>query len=71
VGTQLGPVDLQLDRSTQLQVHLRVQHVSGFNQESKGVQLGCAFESLSGAASSMLQRYIDHTQKRQRMVQRR
>lgn len=71
IGTLLGPVDLQLDRSTQLQVHLRVQHVSGFNQESKGVQLGCAFESLSGTASGILQRYIDHTQKRQRMLQRR
>lgn len=71
VGTLLAPVELQLDRSTQLQVQLRVQHVSDFNVESKGVQLGCAFESLSGAASGILQRYIDHTQKRQRMLQRR
>lgn len=71
VGTVLGPVQLQLDRSTQFEARLRVQHVTDFSFETKGVQLGCAFESLSASANGILQRYIDHTQKRQRMLHKR
>lgn len=71
VGTVLGHVELQLDRSTQLEVQLRVQHITQYKLPSKGVQLGCAFESLSAVATGILQRYIDHTQKRQRMLQKR
>ena len=66
VGTVLGHVQLQLDRSTQLEVQLRVQHITEYQLPSKGVQLGCAFESLPAIETGILQRYIDHTQKRQR-----
>lgn len=70
-GTVLGRAELQLDRGTQLEVRLRVQHVTTLNIDSEGVQLGCAFEPLSAVATGILQRYIDHTQKRQRMLQKR
>jgi len=70
-GTVLSHVEVQLERGTQLEVRLRVQHVTQLNAESAGVQLGCAFESLSAVATGILQRYIDHTQKRQRMLQKR
>lgn len=70
-GQLIAPVQLQLDRSTQLDLRLRVQHVSQLSGSAGGVQLGCAFDELSALAARDLQRYIDQTQKRRRVLQTR
>lgn len=71
VGALIAPVQLQLDRSTHLELRLRVQHVSLLAGSAGGVQLGCAFDELSTLAARDLQRYIDQTQKRRRVLQTR
>lgn len=70
-GTALGLVQLQLDRNTRFDAPMKVQHVSRFHAESKGVQLGCAFEALSPPADRILHRYVEQTQKRRRLLQAR
>jgi hypothetical protein len=69
VGTQLPAVALVLDPSTVVQVALRVAHATPMGADgAEGMRLGCEIEGLSGVASRTLQRYIDRTQKRQRML---
>lgn len=70
-GTLIAPVQLQLDRSTQLELRLRVHHISRLEGATAGVQLGCAFDELSAMGARDLQRYIDQTQKRRRVLQTR
>jgi c-di-GMP-binding flagellar brake protein YcgR len=36
--------------------------------ESEGLRLGCEFVEIDGAARRSLQRYIDHTQQRRRLL---
>jgi c-di-GMP-binding flagellar brake protein YcgR len=71
-GAALGSAQLQLDRNTRLEVSLRVQHVSDACADAgaapRGLQLGCAFEAVSTLAARDLQRYIDQTQKRRRVL---
>jgi c-di-GMP-binding flagellar brake protein YcgR len=67
-GIELRQVQLELDADTRMQVTLRVQHVTLLHAESKGVRLGCEFHALGGDATRALQRYIDQTQKRRRML---
>jgi flagellar brake protein len=72
VGTQLAAVALVLDPSTVVQVALRVVHATPLGEGGEGadpgLRLGCEIEGLSGVAARTLQRYIDQTQKRQRML---
>lgn len=70
-GDDLGSVQVMLDRLTQLSVRLRVQHVRELHAEPQGQVLGCAFEGLSLGATRELQRYIEQTQKRRRVLQAR
>jgi c-di-GMP-binding flagellar brake protein YcgR len=69
VGTHLAAAALVLDPSTVVQVALRVVHATPMGEDGReGLRLGCEIEGLSGVASRTLQRYIDRTQKRQRML---
>lgn len=67
-GLELRQVQLDLDSDTRMHVSLRVQHVTLLHAESRGVRLGCEFIGLSGDALRALQRYIDQTQKRRRLL---
>jgi len=67
-GLLLNTVLLDLDNDTRITVNLRVHHVSELNQQSHGLRLGCEMVNLGGEGTRALQRYIDGTQKRRRML---
>ena len=67
-GVVLNNVVLELDASTRLQTHLRLQHVSSINEDAKGVRLGCEMSEPPRDSLRGLQNYIDQTQKRRRLM---
>lgn len=67
-GTLLPTVHLELDRDTQLQTSLRVQHVHVLGET--GTPVGLAFAQLEAPAARDLQLYIDQAQKRSRLLRR-
>ena len=67
-GMVMNQVQIDLDADTRLMVNLRLQHVSALNPESRGARLGCAFVELHPDAQRALQRFIDQTQKRRRLM---
>lgn len=67
-GVVLNGVQMDLDVDTRLSVALRLQHVTSLNPESRGVRLGCEIVNPGHDVARLLQRYIDQTQKRQRML---
>ena len=68
-GIGIAGVRIELDADARFETTLTLQHVSGgMGSNHTGQQrLGCAFGKLDGAAQRALQRYIDQTQKRQRL----
>ena len=68
VGGVMNQVSIELDADTQFKVDLRLQHVSSLRAESGGVRLGCEFARAEAAALRALQRYIDQTQKRGKLL---
>jgi len=67
-GAVISGVRIELDADARFEATLSLQHVSsGMGTQGNGVRLGCAFVKLEGAAERTLQRYIDQTQKRQRL----
>ena len=67
-GTVLRGVVLDLDTDVQLRVSLRLQHVSSIIARQTGLRLGCELLDPDGNSERTLQRYIDHTQKRRRLL---
>jgi hypothetical protein len=45
-----------------------VHHISSIQPNARGVRLGCELLKLDGHAERSLQRYIDQTQKRRRLL---
>ncbi len=66
-GMRLDGVRIELDADTRFGAALQMQHVSSV-QAGLGVRLGCEWAQIDGAAQRALQRYIDQTQKRQRLL---
>ncbi|MEH0168630.1 flagellar brake protein [Roseateles microcysteis] len=69
-GALIELARLELDRDTRLETSLRLQHVSSLQNPAEFVQLGCAFVQLPPLSLRDLQRFIDQTQKRRRLLQR-
>jgi c-di-GMP-binding flagellar brake protein YcgR len=67
-GVVINRVQLDLDADTRLELDLRLQHVTSLNSNSRGVRLGCEFVKPGGDALRQLQRFIDQTQKRRRLM---
>ena len=67
-GVLINGVLLELDADTRVNVSLRVQHVTSLNPESHAVRLGCEMAEVGSAGVRALQRYIDLTQKRRRLM---
>lgn len=67
-GVLLNGVVIDLDADTRVTTGLRLQHVTSMNPESGGVRLGCEMVTPSSDSLRSLQRYIDQTQKRRRML---
>jgi flagellar brake protein len=53
---------------TKLDVNLRLQHVTSLNAEARSVRLGLEFVRPGGDALRALQRFIDLTQKRRKLM---
>ena len=68
LGLMLRGVALALDIDTRVVVTLRLQHASSINSHSQGLRLGCEFLQLELQAQRLLQRHIDQTQKRRRLL---
>jgi c-di-GMP-binding flagellar brake protein YcgR len=69
-GVLLNGVEIALDLDTRITTSLRLQHVTSLNHEAHGVRLGCEMVDPGHDALRNLQRYIDQTQKRQRLLGR-
>lgn len=67
-GVQINDCAIELDAATLLRGALVVHHVTSIQPEARGVRLGCELFHLSPDATRVLQRYIDQTQKRRRMM---
>ena len=67
-GVLMNGVVIELDADTRLQTALRLQHVTSLNPESGGVRLGCEMVGAGAEGLRALQRYIDQTQKRRRLL---
>jgi c-di-GMP-binding flagellar brake protein YcgR len=68
-GLEMGGVTLELDTDTLLEVTLRIQHASSVQaKDGTSLRLGCELLRLDGAGQRTLQRYIDQTQKRRRLL---
>jgi len=67
-GSRLSGVRIELDGDCAFDATLRLQHVSAMHGGGHGIRLGCEFIELDGQAQRTLQRYIDHTQQRRRLL---
>jgi flagellar brake protein len=67
-GVTVRGVVIELDPDTRFEAGLTVMHVTQMNPGAPGARLGCELMSLSGDAARALQRYIDNTQKRRRLL---
>ena len=67
-GHVLNRVEITLDADTIFHVDLRLQHVTSLSADSRGVRLGCEFVKPDPGTLRSLQRYIDQSQKRGRLM---
>ncbi len=67
-GVLINGVLLELDADTRVHTALRLHHVTSLNPESGGVRLGCELVNPAPDGVRALQRYIDQTQKRRRLL---
>jgi len=67
-GVLLQDVRVELDTDTKLEVSMRLQHVTAINAEARGVRLGFEFKRIGGDSLRALQRFIDLTQKRGKLM---
>ena len=67
-GAMLGAVRIELDDDTRLEVTMRLQHVTAINADARGVRLGFEFKRVGGDSLRALQRFIDLTQKRGKLM---
>jgi len=67
-GVLLHHIRVELDDDTKLDVGLRLQHVTTLNAEARGQRLGFEFIRPGGDALRTLQRFIDLTQKRGKLM---
>jgi flagellar brake protein len=67
-GVLMNGVQVDLDADTRVMCSLRLQHVTSVNPDSHGVRLGCEMVNAGSEGLRALQRYIDQTQKRRRLL---
>ncbi len=67
-GVLVTRIQVDLDAETRLAVNLRILHVTSFSLGTTGTRLGCEFVNAGGDALRALQFFIDHTQKRRKLM---
>ncbi|PXW91932.1 c-di-GMP-binding flagellar brake protein YcgR [Sphaerotilus hippei] len=68
LGTVLGEVRLDLDASHSTRLVLKVIRIGAVHAVQGGVRLGCEIVNLPLASGRVLQRYLEQTQQRRRML---
>lgn len=66
-GTQIAGVSLALDADTHFSAGITLQHVAGHGSDA-GSRLGCEWRGLDPSAERALQRWIDRSQQRARLL---
>ncbi|MCC7152561.1 MAG: flagellar brake protein [Rubrivivax sp.] len=66
-GVTLHGVQFVLDAETRFTAALQIQHLSALHRDTQ-LRIGCEWRALHGVAEHSLQRYIDRTQKRRRLL---
>jgi len=67
-GTVIADVRIELDSDTLVEVDLRMQHSTAVSEGVRGARLGFEFIRPGGETLRTLQRYIDLTQKRGKLM---
>jgi c-di-GMP-binding flagellar brake protein YcgR len=67
-GLVLQGVRVELDADTRFTASLQIQHMSSINHQATGLRAGCEWRNLDSDAHRSLQRCIDQTQKRRRLL---
>ncbi|MFT3664515.1 flagellar brake protein [Piscinibacter sp.] len=67
-GSVMNQVQLDLDADTRVLVDLRLQHATVLGAQARGARMGCEFVRLNSEGERALQRFIDQTQKRRRLL---
>jgi c-di-GMP-binding flagellar brake protein YcgR len=67
-GLTLHGGQFELDADTRFKATLQIQHLSALQAAGEPVRLGCEWRALDSDAQRVLQRYIDQTQKRRRLL---
>jgi flagellar brake protein len=67
-GVLINGVQIELNLDARFETALRLQHVTAIQPAAHGVRLGCEMVQLAHDAERTLQRYIDQTQKRRRVM---
>jgi len=69
-GVVVNGVQIELDVDTRITLSLRMQHVTCVHPDAQGVRIGCEIVNPGSDVLRNLQRYIDQTQKRQKLLGR-
>jgi c-di-GMP-binding flagellar brake protein YcgR len=67
-GIEIRNVRVELDPDTRFDTDLHLHHVTLIQNPSRGARIGCEFMHVQPPAQRALQRYIDQTQKRRRLL---
>ncbi len=67
-GSEIAAARVELDAQTSFVAALALRHVTCIQPNTQGARLGCEWLRLDGVAERVLQRYIELTQKRRRMM---
>jgi c-di-GMP-binding flagellar brake protein YcgR len=67
-GVRLQRVEIELDADTRFLVAMQIQHLGSIPNSDRGLRIGCEWVQLEPSAERALQRYIDQTQKRRRLL---
>jgi len=67
-GLEIRNVRTELDADTRFDADLQLHHVTAIQNQSRASRLGCEFMHVQPQAQRALQRYIDQTQKRRRLL---
>lgn len=67
-GVEIHGVHIELDADTRFDANLMLHHVTAMHASSRAARLGCEFMHVAPQTERALQRYIDQTQKRRRLL---
>jgi c-di-GMP-binding flagellar brake protein YcgR len=67
-GVLLHGVQVELDADTRFGATLQIQHISSIASDAQDLRAGCEWRTLTRESERSLQRYIDQTQKRRRLL---